>query len=97
MGTFYLPTKFQLHRPRLSNNGDLLADKSLERQTHRLNLILSPYSIEGRIKILCNGIHICRLHSAMLLIPVVDIAFRPQLSRSVHMQHHIALQSIGYN
>ena len=47
MGIFYLSTKFELDQ--FTNNGDLLAGRILwkhtETQTHRLNLILFPYSI----------------------------------------------------
>ena len=50
MSIIYLPSKFQLHR--LINNGDLLADRILWKDTltHRLNLILSPYNIIGSSK-----------------------------------------------
>ena len=62
MGTFYLPTKFQLHS--LVNNGDLFADKNCWKytHTHRLNLILSPYRILRRItKIAVAFLHECNL------------------------------------
>ena len=55
MGIFYLSIKFELDRS--INKGDLLSDRDhwtlrktdTDRQTHNLNLILSPFRIKGRV------------------------------------------------
>ena len=54
MGIIYLSPKFQLNS--LINNGYLLSDRNrwkhthTDRQTDKLNLILYPYRIWGRVK-----------------------------------------------